>query len=208
MAKSGALMGIATSYRGAASLNLIEKRFRLADGLALRKEVREIIKASGDKGSAKEYIGQHGLADQFLFEKMMSQSNFEILVGKLDEIQKADLYYDIYQYKEDDPEKLLEREIEVGHKHESIRFKGSRHGQKMADAIKRVFTEKNPKRAKVTGKIQGYEDVIDMIENPDVLWHKDLDEVKKDLKIKLSELTKNPIFDEISRKFMNDPRFL
>lgn len=208
VAKNGKLMGIATSYRGSASLGLIEKRIKTANHLALRRAIRELVSADKKETlNAKEYIEEHKLYEDFSFDRMMSNSNFEILVGKLDEIIHADLYFDVYQYDKDDPEKLLEKEIKVNHRHEQIRFQPSRHGRKLANLIKKMILVKKPRKANVTGKIQGYQDVVDLFENPDVLWHKDLDTVKKDLKIKLNEMTDNVLFEELSNKFATDPRF-
>ena len=205
--RSGVLTGIMTSYRGALSMTLFEKRMRMANRRALRDAVKALLATGKEKVSVTDFIKENDLEGGFAFSHMISRSSFENLVASLEVIDQIDIHYDVFQYAEDDPEKLLERDIEVNRTTECIKLKGARHGSAVARRIKAMLTQKNPRRATVRGRLNGFDDSIDLHENPEVLWQKELDGVREQLKIKLKSFTDNPIFDDLSRRFADDPKF-
>jgi hypothetical protein len=205
--KDGILRGIMTAYRGAISISLFQQRLFIANRKCLRKAVKEIIEHGKIKTSIKEYIESNQLEESFDFQRMISKGSFRQLLQRLDEIKHIDLSYDLIAYPNLQKDELLPSEIDVVHSRERIRLKGARHGAAISARIDHLLSRKAPKKAVITGIFNGLEDKIDYFDNPEILWQTDLDKAKEKLKIKLKDFSSNPLFDELSLKFANDPRF-
>lgn len=201
------IRGIMTSYRGALSMSLFEQRLRISNRKALRIAVKELLENSESNESVTSYIKENELEDTFDFSRLVSTKKFAELVAALDIVKYLDVKFETLQYADAAPDELLRKDIEVIHRHERIRLQGSPHGMAIARKIKKFIENRNPSTAVIHGMIGGKDEPIDYWFNPLILWTSDLDKEKLKLKIKLKDFLANPIFDELSKKFSDDPRF-
>lgn len=205
--KDGVIRGVMTSYRGALSMSLFEQRLRVSNRRSLRTAIKEQLEHSKSGQSVTSYIEENELEDTFVFQRLVSDKKFIELVASLDDIKYLDVKFERYHYPDASADELLSKDIEVIHSKDRIKFQGSPHGLQIARKIKRFIEKRRPSSAIIHGVLGGKDEPIDYWFNPTVLWESDLDQEKLKLKIKLKDFLDNPIFDELSRKFADDPRF-
>lgn len=203
----GLLRGLATTYHGAASLHLFERRLVMANRKALRSAIKEVLAKNPRDISVTDYIKEQRLEETFEFRRMVDKTSFQDLVARLDEIRRIELRYETHSLKGID-DQLLDKDIDIIKEHETIKLKAARHGHVIAKSIDAILGLKNPKKATVYGIRSGVDCTVDMIENPDSFWEMDLDKAKNQIKINLSDFVTIPLFKELSERFKDDQRLL
>ncbi|MBI1753572.1 MAG: hypothetical protein HY014_16010 [Acidobacteria bacterium] len=206
---SRVVRGLFTTYFGSLSIRGWGQYLDRLSAQVVRNKVENLLEEAGESASLRavsKYIDERNISTTGVFAQIVVSGNFKQLVSDLREIKRLQMHYEVVD-EDINPDTPLPQHSEHVRDTRVITFEAGLRGRSAARQIYDYIHAMGASSAKVIGITEENEDTdVDLNMNPERFWNKDLDEIKRTMRISVEDFSDSPIFELLSGRFHADPR--